>query len=40
MILKKVTDVPVAVGFGINTPEQSQEISKITDGVIVGSAIS
>lgn len=37
--IKKVTDVPVAVGFGINTPEQSQEISKIADGVIVGSAI-
>lgn len=37
--IKKVTNVPVAVGFGINTPEQSQEISKIADGVIVGSAI-
>jgi tryptophan synthase alpha chain len=37
--IKKVTDVPVAVGFGINTPEQSKNISKIADGVIVGSAI-
>ena len=37
--IRKVTDVPVAVGFGINTPEQSKNISKIADGVIVGSAI-
>lgn len=37
--IKKVTDVPVAVGFGINSPEQSKNISKIADGVIVGSAI-
>jgi tryptophan synthase alpha chain len=37
--IKKITDVPVAVGFGINTPEQSKEIAKICDGVIVGSAI-
>jgi tryptophan synthase alpha chain len=31
--------VPVAVGFGINTPAQAAEIGKIADGVIVGSAI-
>jgi tryptophan synthase alpha chain len=37
--IKSVTDVPVAVGFGINTPEQAESISKISDGVIVGSAI-
>ncbi|KZX11101.1 tryptophan synthase subunit alpha [Methanobrevibacter filiformis] len=37
--IKSITDVPVAVGFGINTPEQSMKISKIADGVIVGSAI-
>ncbi|MDR0662708.1 MAG: tryptophan synthase subunit alpha, partial [Spirochaetaceae bacterium] len=30
---------PVAVGFGINTPEQAADIAKIADGVIVGSAI-
>lgn len=34
-----VSDVPVAVGFGINTPQQAEDISKIADGVIVGSAI-
>ena len=37
--IKEVTNIPVAVGFGINTPEQAQNISKIADGVIVGSAI-
>jgi tryptophan synthase alpha chain len=37
--IRKVNNVPVAVGFGINTPEQSKNISKIADGVIVGSAI-
>lgn len=30
---------PVAVGFGISTPEEAAEIAKIADGVIVGSAI-
>lgn len=37
--IKEVTDVPAAVGFGINTPEQAKNIAKIADGVIVGSAI-
>lgn len=37
--IKKVCDLPVAVGFGIHTPKQAKEISKISDGVIVGSAI-
>jgi tryptophan synthase alpha chain len=27
------------VGFGVNTPQQVKEISKVADGVIVGSAI-
>ena len=31
--------MPLAVGFGINTPEQAADIGKIADGVIVGSAI-
>lgn len=38
-LVKQATDIPAAVGFGINTPEQATEISKISDGVIVGSAI-
>ena len=37
--IREVTDLPLAVGFGINTPEQASNISKIADGVIVGSAI-
>lgn len=37
--IRDVTDLPLAVGFGINTPEQAHEIGKIADGVIVGSAI-
>ncbi|MCH5315171.1 MAG: tryptophan synthase subunit alpha [Eubacterium sp.] len=37
--IKQATDIPVAIGFGINTPEQASKYSKIADGVIVGSAI-
>jgi tryptophan synthase alpha chain len=37
--IRKVTDVPCAVGFGISTPQQAKEMSDISDGAIVGSAI-
>ncbi|MGX8686824.1 MAG: tryptophan synthase subunit alpha, partial [bacterium] len=37
--IRKVTDVPAAVGFGINTPGQAKKIAALSDGVIVGSAI-
>ena len=37
--IREVCDLPLAVGFGINTPEQASKIGKIADGVIVGSAI-
>lgn len=37
--IKEATDIPVAIGFGINTPEQAKKYSAIADGVIVGSAI-
>ena len=37
--IREVSDLPLAVGFGINTPKQASEIGKIADGVIVGSAI-
>jgi tryptophan synthase alpha chain len=37
--IKKVSSVPVAVGFGISTPQQAKEMTKYADGVIVGSAI-
>ncbi|MCL2284035.1 MAG: tryptophan synthase subunit alpha [Fibromonadales bacterium] len=38
-IARETAKVPIAVGFGINTPEQAAQISKIADGIIVGSAI-
>ncbi len=37
--LKAITKKPVAVGFGISTARQGREVSKVADGVIVGSAI-
>jgi tryptophan synthase alpha chain len=37
--IKRITDIPVCVGFGISTPEQVEAVSKAADGVIVGSAI-
>jgi len=37
--LKAATDLPVAVGFGIRTPEQAAAIARVADGVVVGSAI-
>ncbi len=37
--LRKVTDVPCAIGFGISTPEQAVEMTSFADGAIVGSAI-
>jgi tryptophan synthase alpha chain len=37
--IKRVTNVPVAVGFGISEPSQAAEYSAVADGVIVGSAI-
>lgn len=37
--IREVTDIPVAVGFGINTPDQAKQYAAVADGVIVGSAI-
>ena len=37
--VRAVTDVPVAVGFGISTPEQAAAVARIADGVVVGSAM-
>lgn len=33
------TDLPLAVGFGISTPQQAAQVATIADGVIVGSAL-
>lgn len=37
--IKASTDLPVIVGFGINTPEAAQSIASVADGCVVGSAI-
>ncbi|ODP39466.1 tryptophan synthase subunit alpha [Sphingomonas turrisvirgatae] len=37
--LKAATDLPIAVGFGVRTPEQAAAIGRLADGVVVGSAI-
>ncbi|MBR5943964.1 MAG: tryptophan synthase subunit alpha [Lachnospiraceae bacterium] len=38
-VIRQSTDVPVAIGFGISTPEQAQKMASLSDGAIVGSAI-
>lgn len=38
-LVKKNTEVPCAVGFGISTPEQAEKMAELSDGAIVGSAI-
>ena len=37
--IRKYTDIPVAVGFGISKPEQAEAMARVSDGAIVGSAI-
>ncbi|UAK23902.1 tryptophan synthase subunit alpha [Sphingomonas nostoxanthinifaciens] len=37
--LKAATELPVAVGFGVRTPDQARAIGAVADGVVVGSAI-
>lgn len=37
--LKKATEKPICVGFGISTPEQAEKVAGVADGVIIGSAI-
>jgi len=37
--IKASTDLPVIVGFGINTPDQARSIAGVADGCVVGSAI-
>ncbi|MGH7433642.1 MAG: tryptophan synthase subunit alpha, partial [Candidatus Methylomirabilales bacterium] len=37
--LRRVTDKPIAVGFGISTVAQVSHVAALADGVIVGSAI-
>ncbi|MBO4981947.1 MAG: tryptophan synthase subunit alpha [Lachnospiraceae bacterium] len=37
--IRKATDVPCAIGFGISTPKQAKDMAALSDGAIVGSAI-
>ncbi len=37
--IKRHTDLPVAVGFGVKTPDSARAISKVADAAVVGSAI-
>ena len=37
--IQNASGLPVVVGFGVNTPEKSQAIAEVADGVVVGSAI-
>jgi len=37
--IKAQTDLPVIVGFGINTPDKAEAVAKVADGAVVGSAI-
>lgn len=38
-LVKATNDIPVAVGFGISTPEQAAKMASVSDGAIIGSAI-
>ncbi|MBL4751331.1 MAG: tryptophan synthase subunit alpha, partial [Amylibacter sp.] len=37
--IKKSTDLPICVGFGINTPADAEGMARVADGAVVGSAI-
>ena len=37
--IRQYTDIPIAVGFGIFTPDQAKAMANVSDGAIVGSAI-
>jgi tryptophan synthase alpha chain len=38
-VRQQVPRLPVAVGFGVSTPEQVREVASLADGVVVGSAV-
>ena len=38
-VIRKNTDIPCAIGFGISKPEQAKKMAALSDGAIVGSAI-
>jgi tryptophan synthase alpha chain len=38
-LLRKLTSLPIAVGFGISSPKQAREVASHADAIVVGSAI-
>ncbi len=38
-LIRAATDLPIAVGFGIFTPDQAAAVARMADGIVVGSAI-
>jgi tryptophan synthase alpha chain len=37
--VRAATRLPIAVGFGVSTPEQAREVARHADGVVIGSAL-
>ncbi len=37
--IRRATAIPIAIGFGVSTPDQASQVSRLADGVIVGSAL-
>jgi tryptophan synthase alpha chain len=37
--IRKITKLPIAVGFGISRPQQAWEIAHFADGIVIGSAL-
>ena len=37
--VRAASDIPVYVGIGVTTPEQARSVARVSDGVIVGSAL-
>src|SRR5262249_57495488 len=37
--MRAITSAPLAVGFGVSSPEQAGAVAQMADGVVVGSAI-
>jgi tryptophan synthase alpha chain len=37
--MRRLTNLPLALGFGVSTPAQVAEVARLADGVVVGSAI-
>jgi tryptophan synthase alpha chain len=37
--IRKYTEKPIAVGFGVSTPQEASAVAEVSDGVIIGSAI-